>query len=92
MLLLEPRFVILDEPDSGLDVDALKLVAAGVNRLRRPDRAFLIITHYPRILEYVRPDRVHVLHGGRIARSGAAELAHQIEAGGYAAVLEGSVA
>jgi Fe-S cluster assembly ATP-binding protein len=83
--LLEPRLAILDETDSGLDIDALRVVAAGVERLRRPDRALLIITHYPRLLDVVRPDRVHVLSGGRIVRSGGYELAGELEASGYGA-------
>jgi Fe-S cluster assembly ATP-binding protein len=83
MALLEPRLAILDETDSGLDIDALRLVAEGVERLRRPDRAMLVITHYPRLLEHLRPDRVHVLQHGRIARSGGYELAGELEAHGY---------
>jgi Fe-S cluster assembly ATP-binding protein len=85
MSLLEPRLAILDETDSGLDIDALRVVAAGVERLRRPDRAMLIITHYPRLLEHVRPDRVHVLAGGRIVRSGDHRLARELEEQGYGA-------
>ena len=85
MSLLEPRLAILDETDSGLDIDALRVVAAGVERLRRPDRAMLIITHYPRLLEHVRPDRVHVLSAGRIVRSGDHRLALELEAHGYSA-------
>jgi Fe-S cluster assembly ATP-binding protein len=87
MSLLEPRLAILDETDSGLDIDALRIVADGIERLRAPDRSMLVITHYPRLLEYVRPDRVHVLHAGRIIRSGPADLAHELEADGYANVL-----
>jgi Fe-S cluster assembly ATP-binding protein len=83
MAMLSPRFLILDETDSGLDIDALKIVAEGVNALRSPDRAMLIITHYQRLLDYVRPDRVHVLAHGRIAASGGPELAHELEAHGY---------
>ena len=83
MLVLEPRLAILDETDSGLDIDALKIVANGVNSLRAPERAFLLITHYPRLLEHVRPDRVHVLVRGRIARSGGPELARELEQRGY---------
>ena len=83
MLVLSPRLVILDETDSGLDIDALKIVAAGVNRLRSPERAILMITHYQRLLDYVCPDQVHVLAGGRIVRSGGAELARTLEAKGY---------
>jgi len=83
MLTLEPRLAILDETDSGLDIDALKIVAEGVNRFRSPERAFLVITHYQRILNYIQPDRVHVLLNGRIARTGDAELAHLLEEKGY---------
>jgi Fe-S cluster assembly ATP-binding protein len=83
MLILEPRFAILDETDSGLDIDALKVVADGVNALRSPDRGMLVITHYQRLLDYIRPDRVHVLAGGRIVDSGGPELALQLEAEGY---------
>ncbi len=85
--LLEPRLAILDETDSGLDIDALRAVADGIERLRSPDRAMLVITHYPRLLEHVRPDRVHVLNGGRIVRSGDHRLAHELEAEGYGARL-----
>ncbi|HJR24479.1 MAG TPA: Fe-S cluster assembly ATPase SufC, partial [Acidimicrobiales bacterium] len=74
---------ILDETDSGLDIDALRAVAEGVERLRRPDRAMLVITHYSRLLEQLRPDRVHVLSGGRIVRSGDYELALELDAAGY---------
>ncbi|MBL8671145.1 MAG: Fe-S cluster assembly ATPase SufC [Alphaproteobacteria bacterium] len=84
MALLEPRLAILDETDSGLDIDALKVVADGVNALRGPDRSMLVITHYQRLLDYIVPDRVHVLSGGRIVRSGGKELAHELEAKGYA--------
>ncbi len=83
MSLLEPRFAILDETDSGLDIDALRIVAGGIEKLRTPDRSMLIITHYPRLLEYVRPDRVHVLRSGRIEREGGPELAHELEEMGY---------
>ena len=86
MSLLEPRFAILDETDSGLDIDALRCVGEGVERLRHPDRAMLIITHYPRLFDYVRPDRVHVLRAGRIVRSGGHELAAELEEQGYADV------
>jgi Fe-S cluster assembly ATP-binding protein len=85
LALLEPRLAILDETDSGLDIDALRAVGEGVERLRHPDRAMLVITHYPRLLQYVRPDRVHVLQAGRIVRSGGPELADELEAHGYAA-------
>ncbi|MDI1326933.1 MAG: Fe-S cluster assembly ATPase SufC [Brevundimonas sp.] len=83
MALLEPSLLILDETDSGLDIDALRIVAEGVNALRSPDRAMLVITHYQRLLDYIKPDRVHVLAGGRIVASGGPELAHQLEAEGY---------
>jgi Fe-S cluster assembly ATP-binding protein len=83
MLVLAPRFVILDETDSGLDIDALKVVADGVNALRAPDRAMLVITHYQRLLDYIKPDRVHVLVGGRIVASGGPDLALKLEAEGY---------
>ena len=84
MAVLEPRFAVLDETDSGLDIDALKIVAEGVNALRSPDRSMLVITHYQRLLDYIKPDHVHVLAGGRIRRSGGAELAHELETTGYA--------
>jgi Fe-S cluster assembly ATP-binding protein len=83
LALLEPRLAILDETDSGLDIDALKVVAKGVNGLRAPQRAFVLVTHYQRLLNYVTPDFVHVLAGGRIQRSGGPELAHELEARGY---------
>ena len=83
MALLEPRLAILDETDSGLDIDALKVVAGGINKLRRPDNATVLVTHYQRMLNYVTPDRVHVLAGGRIVRSGGRELAQTLEARGY---------
>ncbi len=83
MLMLEPRVAVLDEPDSGLDVDALKVVARGINALRGPDFAALVITHYNRLLKYVEPDRVHVLLDGRIVRSGGKELAEELEEKGY---------
>jgi Fe-S cluster assembly ATP-binding protein len=86
MLLLEPAFCILDETDSGLDIDALRIVANGVNQMRSPDRAMLVITHYQRLLDYIVPDRVHVLMNGRIVQSGGPELAKQLEETGYAAV------
>jgi Fe-S cluster assembly ATP-binding protein len=87
--LLEPRLAILDETDSGLDIDALRAVGQGVERLRRPDRSMLIITHYPRLLDFVRPDRVHVLQAGRIVRSGGHTLAGELEAEGYGAIAVG---
>ena len=83
MMMLEPRFIVMDETDSGLDVDALRIVADGVNKLRSPDRGMLIITHYQRLLDYIVPDRVHVLSGGKIAASGAADFAKKLEAEGY---------
>ena len=83
MAMLSPRFLILDETDSGLDIDALRIVADGVNAMRSPDRAMLVITHYQRLLDYVKPDRVHVLAGGRIVASGGPELAHELEREGY---------
>lgn len=83
MALLEPSLLILDETDSGLDIDALRIVADGVNALRAPDRAMLVITHYQRLLDYIKPDRVHVLAGGRIVASGGPELAIELEAEGY---------
>ncbi|UVJ46306.1 Fe-S cluster assembly ATPase SufC [Pseudomonas sp. LS1212] len=84
MAILEPRLAILDETDSGLDIDALRIVAAGVNALRRKDRALLIITHYQRLLDYIVPDRVHVMANGRIVQSGDKDLAVQLEKHGYA--------
>ena len=83
MMMLEPRFIVMDETDSGLDVDALRIVADGVNKLRSPDRGMLIITHYQRLLDYIVPDRVHVLAGGKIAASGDADFAKKLEAEGY---------
>ncbi|WP_304169992.1 Fe-S cluster assembly ATPase SufC [Phenylobacterium aquaticum] len=83
MAILSPRFLILDETDSGLDIDALKIVSEGVNAVRSPDRAMLVITHYQRLLDYIKPDRVHVLAAGRIVASGGPELALQLEAEGY---------
>jgi Fe-S cluster assembly ATP-binding protein len=83
MAMLQPRFLILDETDSGLDIDALKIVAEGVNALRSPERAMLVITHYQRLLDYIHPDRVHVLAGGKIVASGGPELALELEREGY---------
>jgi Fe-S cluster assembly ATP-binding protein len=88
MSMLQPRLAILDETDSGLDIDALRIVARGIERLRGPDRSMLVITHYPRLLELVRPDRIHVLDGGRIVRSGGHELAHELEVDGYAGMTD----
>ncbi len=84
MAVLEPTLAILDETDSGLDIDALKLVSEGVNALRRPDRAFLVITHYQRLLDYIVPDKVHVLSGGKIVKTGDKNLALELEKTGYA--------
>ena len=84
MALLEPRLCVLDETDSGLDIDALKIVSDGVNRLRAPDRAFVVITHYQRLLNHIVPDVVHVLSRGRIVKTGGKELALELEATGYA--------
>jgi Fe-S cluster assembly ATP-binding protein len=83
MAVLAPRLAILDETDSGLDIDALRIVAEGVNAMRAPDRSMLVITHYQRLLDYIRPDRVHVLAAGRIVASGGPELAHELEREGY---------
>lgn len=92
MGILDPKFAILDETDSGLDIDALRIVGDGINRIMRaPDKAVLLITHYQRLLDYVQPDRVHVLADGRIVRSGGPELALELEREGYAGV-EGAVA
>jgi Fe-S cluster assembly ATP-binding protein len=84
MAILEPRLAVLDETDSGLDIDALKIVADGVNRLRSPDRGMVIITHYQRLLDYIVPDVVHVLARGQVVKSGGKELALELEAKGYA--------
>ena len=86
MAVLEPKLAILDETDSGLDIDALKVVADGVNALRRKDRAILVVTHYQRLLDYVEPDRVHVLQDGRLVQSGDKSLAVELERTGYGAV------
>ena len=83
MAVLEPRLAILDETDSGLDIDALKIVSHGVNSLRSPERAMIMVTHYQRLLNYIVPDYVHVLAGGRIVKSGGRELAHELESKGY---------
>jgi Fe-S cluster assembly ATP-binding protein len=90
MAVLEPKLAILDETDSGLDIDALRVVADGVNSLRRPDKATIVVTHYQRLLNYIVPDRVHVLADGRIAKSGGKELAHELEARGYEWLEEGA--
>lgn len=88
MALLQPTFAVLDETDSGLDIDALRIVSDGVNALRTPERSFLVITHYQRLLDYIKPDHVHVLANGRIVRSGGPELALELEEKGYAEFLE----
>ena len=88
MAVLEPKLAILDETDSGLDIDALRVVANGVNALRSPDRAMLVITHYQRLLDYIVPDRVHVMAGGRIVRSGGKDLALELEEHGYTGLEE----
>jgi Fe-S cluster assembly ATP-binding protein len=90
MALLEPRLAILDETDSGLDIDALKLVAAGVNAMRDPARAIIVVTHYQRLLDYIVPDFVHVLSGGRIVKSGGKELALELEKRGYGWIETGA--
>ena len=92
MAMLEPTLAILDETDSGLDIDALKAVADGVNRLRSPERGFLLITHYQRLLDYIVPDFVHVLAQGRIVKSGGKELAHELEKEGYGELVNGRAA
>lgn len=84
MLLLQPKLCILDETDSGLDIDALKIVAEGVNSQRSPERSFIVVTHYQRLLDFIKPDYVHVLSEGQIVKSGGPELAHELEAQGYA--------
>jgi len=91
MAVLAPKLAILDETDSGLDIDALRVVADGVNQLKRPDNATIVVTHYQRLLNYIVPDYVHVLAGGRIVKSGGKELAHELEAKGYDWLLEGAV-
>ena len=87
MKLLEPKLCVLDETDSGLDIDALKIVSDGVNALRSPDRAFLVITHYQRLLDHLVPDSVHVLYKGQIIKSGDKNLALELEKNGYAGVI-----
>ena len=87
MKLLEPNLCVLDETDSGLDIDALKIVAEGVNALRSPDRAIVVITHYQRLLEYIVPDSVHVLYRGQVIKSGDKSLALELEENGYAGVI-----
>ncbi|MBX3374676.1 MAG: Fe-S cluster assembly ATPase SufC [Phycisphaeraceae bacterium] len=90
MALLEPSLCVLDETDSGLDIDAMRIVADGINALRAPTRAMILVTHYQRLLDYVQPDFVHVLAGGRIVRSGGKELALELESHGYAPFMNGS--
>ena len=87
MAMLEPIFAVLDETDSGLDIDALKIVADGVNKMRGGDRSFLVITHYQRLLDYIKPDVVHVMANGKIIKTGGPELAHELEAKGYADIV-----
>ncbi len=88
MAMLEPKMCILDETDSGLDVDAMRLVSDGVNALRSPDRGFLVITHYQRLLDHIKPDVVHIMAAGRIIKTGGPELALEVENNGYAGILE----
>ncbi len=83
MLMLEPRFIILDETDSGLDIDALQMVGQSVNSMRHPKRAILVVTHYQRLLDFIKPDYVHVMSHGKIIRSGNSELAKELESKGY---------
>ena len=83
MLTLEPKLVILDETDSGLDIDALRVVANGVNKFRNKNRSFIIITHYQRLLDYIKPDFIHVLIDGKIVKSGGKEIANELESRGY---------
>jgi Fe-S cluster assembly ATP-binding protein len=92
MMMLEPSYCILDETDSGLDIDALKIVAKGVNAMRSPDRGMLLITHYQRLLDYIKPDHVHVMAAGKIVRSGGPELALELEADGYEFLKEDALA
>ena len=92
MALLEPKLCILDETDSGLDIDALKVVANGVNTLRSPDRSFIVVTHYQRLLDYIKPDFVHVLYNGQIVKSGGFELVHELEKNGYDDIVQAHTA
>ena len=92
MMMLDPAYALLDETDSGLDIDALKVVAKGVNSMRSPDRGFLLITHYQRLLDYIQPDHVHVMAEGKIVKSGGKELALELEASGYDFLKEEAVA
>jgi Fe-S cluster assembly ATP-binding protein len=91
MAVLEPRLAVLDETDSGLDIDALKTVAEGVNRLRSPDRGMIVVTHYQRLLDYIVPDKVHVLADGQLVATGGAELARKLEEQGYAWLEDGGI-
>ncbi|NPA73032.1 MAG: Fe-S cluster assembly ATPase SufC [Gammaproteobacteria bacterium] len=88
MALLEPKLCILDETDSGLDIDALRLVANGINTLRSAERSFIVVTHYQRLLDYVKPDHVHVLYDGKIIKSGGFELVHELEENGYDEIIQ----
>ncbi|MDG6774035.1 Fe-S cluster assembly ATPase SufC [Thiomicrorhabdus sp. ZW0627] len=88
MALLEPKLCILDETDSGLDIDALRVVANGVNALRSEERSFIVVTHYQRLLDYIKPDHVHVLYNGRIVKSGGFELVHELEENGYDDIIQ----
>jgi len=92
MAMLDPKFCILDETDSGLDIDALRVVADGVNKLRSPEKSFLIITHYQRLLDYIKPDVVHIMADGRIIKTGGAELAHELDDKGYAGFIKDDAA
>ncbi|MDZ7804533.1 Fe-S cluster assembly ATPase SufC [Thiohalophilus sp.] len=92
MAMLEPKLALLDETDSGLDIDALRIVAEGVNALRSPERSVVLVTHYQRLLDYIQPDHVHVLAHGKIVRSGGKELAHELEEKGYSWLEEGAAA
>ncbi|MEI6178319.1 MAG: Fe-S cluster assembly ATPase SufC [Verrucomicrobiota bacterium] len=92
LMMLEPKYAILDETDSGLDIDALRIVAHGVNAMRSPARGFLLITHYQRLLDHIQPDHVHVMAEGRIVRSGGPELAHELEKHGYDFLKEAALA
>ena len=91
MMMLEPKCCILDETDSGLDIDALKIVAKGVNAMRSEERGFLVITHYQRLLDYIQPDHVHVMSDGQIVKSGGKELALELEESGYDFLKEGEL-
>jgi Fe-S cluster assembly ATP-binding protein len=91
-MMLDPKYCILDETDSGLDIDALKIVAKGVNAMRSPDRGFLLITHYQRLLDYIQPDYVHVMADGQIVKTGDKELALELEKSGYDFLKEGKLA